>query len=329
MERFLSVLGVVLLSTVFLVACVGDYFSRTQACVPQEGGFAAGNQPAVEPVAIDGKRAMGYLKDVCDLGPRMSGSPAMKKQQDLVRDHFTKLGAEVQLQTFSAKQVSQPNAVDMANLIISWQPKSKKRAIICAHYDTRPIADQEPNPQDWKKPFLSANDGGSGIAFMMELGHHIKKLKLEVGVDFVLFDGEEYIFNANKDKYFFGSKHFAQTWIKNGKQPMYVGAVLLDMIAGKNPKLPVEGYSWSRAKDLTTDIWTIAAKQGCTAFVSKVVHYVKDDHIALLDAGIPAIDIIDFDYPHWHRLTDTPASCAPEGMEQVAKVLTVWLQTLK
>lgn len=329
MERLLTVLVPVLCSSVLLAAGTGHFLCHVGECASQEGGFAAGNQPAVDPVVIDGKRAMGYLKDVCDIGPRMSGTPAMKKQQDLIREHFTKLGAEVEMQPFSAKQVSQPNAVDMANMIISWHPKSKKRAIICAHYDTRPIADQEPNPQDWKKPFLSANDGGSGVAFMMELGHHIKKLKLEIGVDFVFFDGEEYIFNADKDKYFFGSKHFALTWAKNGKQTKYVGAVLLDMIAGKNPQFYAEGYSYARAKDLVVEIWNIAAKQECKAFKQNVKHHVKDDHIALLDAGIPAIDIIDFDYPHWHRLSDTPASCAPDGMEQVAKVLTVWLQKLK
>jgi Zn-dependent M28 family amino/carboxypeptidase len=217
----------------------------------------------------------------------------------------------------------------MTNLIVRWNPKAKKRVILCSHYDTRPIADQEKDPKDWKKPFVSANDGGSGVALMMELGHHMAKLKLDVGVDFVLFDGEEYIFNADKDRYFFGSEHFAKAWAKAGKQPQYVGAILLDMIAGKNPKFPVEGYSYTRAKPLALEIWSIASKQGCKAFQQNVGDYVKDDHIALQNAGIPAIDIIDFSYPHWHRLSDTPASCDPNGMDQVAKVLSVWMQQLK
>jgi hypothetical protein len=302
---------------------------RSTAATAQTGSFATGNQPAAEPVQINGKRAMGYLEDICELGPRMSGTPAMKKQQELIRKHFTKLGAEVQDQKFTAKQLSQANEVDMLNLIISWHPKAKNRIILCSHYDTRPIADQEKNPKDWKKPFVSANDGGSGVALLMELGHHIKNLKLNVGVDFVLFDGEEYIFNANKDEYFFGSKHFAANWKKNGKQPKYQAAVLLDMIAGKNPHFPAEGYSYSRAKNLVTDIWNVAAKQGCKAFKGNVGDYVRDDHIALLDAGIPAIDIIDFSYPHWHRLSDRPENCAPDGMDQVARTLTVWMQTLK
>ncbi|MFO0968336.1 MAG: M28 family peptidase [Gemmataceae bacterium] len=85
----------------------------------------------------------------------------------------------------------------MTNIIVSFRSEKKRRVILCSHYDTRPIADQEPNPRDWR-PFLSANDGGSGVAFLMEMAHHLKDLKTSVGVDLVFFDGEEYIFDAKK-----------------------------------------------------------------------------------------------------------------------------------
>src|SRR5439155_4233849 len=124
--------------------------------------------------------------------------------------HFDDLGYKVEKQAFQAKQLSQEKTVDMTNLVVSLHPESKRRLILCSHYDTRPIADQEPDPRKWREPFVSANDGGSGVAFLMELGNHVKALKLEVGVDFVFFDGEEYIWNAKRDEYFFGSKHFAQ-----------------------------------------------------------------------------------------------------------------------
>src|SRR5207302_4382349 len=112
-------------------------------------------------------------------------------------------------QTFMAKQNSVKGQVEMTNIIVSFQPEKKRRVILCSHYDTRPIADQEPDPRDWRKPFVSANDGGSGVALLMELGNHMKDLKTNVGVDFVLFDGEEFVFNR-QDEYFFGSKHFGQ-----------------------------------------------------------------------------------------------------------------------
>src|SRR4029079_19316706 len=148
-----------------------------------------------------------------------------------------------QAQAFEAKQKSQTKAVPMANLIIACHPQQKRRVILCSHYDTRPIADQEPDPRKWREPFVSANDGGSGVALLMELGHHMKDLKVEVGVDFVFFDGEEYIFDAKRDKYFFGSEHFAQTWRKTKDRPVYGGAILLDMIAGKGSRFPIEGNS--------------------------------------------------------------------------------------
>ncbi len=284
---------------------------------------------ALLPVQIDGKRAMGYLKAICDIGPRMSGTKGMKQQQDLLREHFTKLGGKVTMQEFLTRQESRANPVKMANMIVSWYPDRKRRVIICSHYDTRPIADQEPDPRKWRETFVSANDGGSGVALLMELGHHMKDLKTGVGVDFVFFDGEEFIFDPNRDKYFLGSQHFAKTWRNQPNRPQYLAAVLLDMIAGKNPRFPAEGYSFARARPLVLEIWRIAAQQNCHAFQQRVGDHVRDDHLALQQAGIPAIDIIDFSYPHWHRLSDTPANCSEVGMDQVSRVLTVWLKRLQ
>ncbi len=280
-------------------------------------------------VPFNGQRALGYLEDICAIGPRMSATAGMQRQQELLRKHFQDLGGKVQMQTFMARQVSRPTPVEMANLIVSWQPQRPRRVILCSHYDTRPIADQEPDPRRWRDRFVSANDGGSGVAFLMELAHHVKEIPTAVGIDFVFFDGEEYIFDRQADEYFFGSKHFAQAWRKDQTRPQYVAAVLLDMIAGRNAQFPVEGHSWQRSRALVVDIWRIAAELKCPAFQNRHGHQVLDDHLALQNAGIPAIDIIDFDYRHWHRLSDVPANCAPDGLEQVARVLDVWLQRIK
>jgi glutaminyl-peptide cyclotransferase len=285
--------------------------------------------PEVKDVPFDGKRAMEYLESLCAIGPRMSGTPAMVKQQELIRKHFDKLGLKVRSQDFTAKQTSQNKAVDMTNLIVSFHPDKNRRIILCSHYDTRPIADQEPDPRKWREPFLSANDGGSGVAFLMEMARHMKDLMLNVGVDFVCFDGEEYIFQRERDRYFFGSEHFATDWKKNKRQPSYVAAVLLDMIAGKNAKFPVEGYSWLMHRDLCLDIWRTATEVRAAAFKEQIGERVQDDHLALQRAGIPAVDLIDFEYPHWHRLSDTPDNCSPEPMVQIAKVLGTWMQRLK
>jgi hypothetical protein len=283
-------------------------------------------------LTIDSKRAMGYLRDICKIGPRISATEGMKKQQELIQKHFEDLGFKVEYQRFKAKQNSQTEKVDMANMIISFHPEREKRIMICSHYDTRPIADQERNELRWRDPFVSANDGGSGVALLMELAHQMKDLKTNVGIDFVLFDGEEYVFRQRGDDYFFGSRHFGAEVKKGNRGKIkYSGAVLLDMIAGKKASFPVEQNSGWRQPQLVREIYGIAAELKCNAFkpdeFSKVA--VEDDHMALNRAGIPAIDIIDFDYPHWHRLTDVPENCSPETMEQVARVLLVWMQRAK
>jgi hypothetical protein len=110
----------------------------------------------------------------------------------------------------------------------------------------------------------------------------------------------------------------------------YSAAILLDMIAGKGASFPVEQNSGFQAGPLVKEVWGIAAELKCAAFKNGWGRFaVEDDHIALNRAKIPAIDIIDFEYPHWHRLTDTPENCAPEAMDQVARVLLLWLQRTK
>jgi glutaminyl-peptide cyclotransferase len=157
-------------------------------------------------------------------------------------------------------------------------------------------------------------------------------MRTEVGVDFVLFDGEEYIFDPSPegDKYFFGSEHFAKDYGRKKTQVNYVGAVLLDMVGGKNARFPVEQHSWIKASPLVKELWGIALEMKVPAFQNQFSNSaVLDDHIPLNDAGIPTVDIIDFEYPHWHRLTDVPSNCSAESLTQVARVLIVWVRRQK
>jgi hypothetical protein len=327
------VAGLVILGLVGIGLLMLEFFSGNAEKKGDRDRFAADRDVPATPVPFDAKRAMGYLEDICKIGARISGTEGMKKQQELLEKHFKKYGGKITWQRFTARQRSVPKPVAMANLIVSYHPDRKRRVILCSHYDTRPIADQEPNRLRWHDVFLSANDGGSGVAVLMELAHHMEDLKTEVGVDFVFFDGEEFIYESRSvfnegDKYFFGSEHFAREYAKVRSKTTYTGAILLDMVAGKGARFPKERNSARMAKALVEEVWGIAAELKCTAFsngYSKVG--VEDDHIGLNRIGrIPAIDIIDFDYPHWHRLTDVPRNCSGESMEQVAKVLSVWLQ---
>jgi hypothetical protein len=165
----------------------------------------------------------------------------------------------------------------------------------------------------------------------MELGHHMKSLTTNVGVDFIIFDGEEYIYDPNPgaDRYFFGSEHFASEYRRTPPTHKYIAGVLLDLVAGADPKYRYEQNSLFHAGEVVRGVWSIARELQVNAFLPEYGDDVLDDHIALNRAGIPTIDIIDFRYPHWHRLSDTPEHCSGVSMTNLAKVLTTWATRVK
>jgi hypothetical protein len=282
----------------------------------------------LKPAPIDGARAFAYLQKIVAIGPRPAGSRANDRQRQMVAQHFQALGATVQEQPFQGTDPLSGDPVSMANLVGSWFPERTARVVIACHYDTRPFPDQEPNPRLRRQPFLGANDCASGVALLMELARHLKPETTPWGVDLVLFDGEELVY-GNAGTYFLGSKEFARRYSaarRAGRTKNYYAAgIVLDMVGGKNLRLPREPYSLRFARGLVTDVWGVAHRLGARAFVDDVGREVLDDHLPLNDARIPTIDIIDFDYPHWHTADDTPENCSADSLAQVGRVLTAWL----
>lgn len=288
----------------------------------------------VKEVPYDAERSMKYLKQLWDLGPRICGTDGIKKSQEAITKHFEALGGKVEKQEFQAKQRSRRDKTPMTNLIVKWYPEKTKRIILCCHYDTRPIADQEAERRNWNRPFIGANDGTSAVAMLMELAHHMKGLTPAVGVDFVFFDGEEYIFNndpVSGDNYFIGSEHFAREYATNRANLgfTYEGAMLFDLCHHDGAVLRVEMNSWESANGLCTQIWKLAEASGAKSFKFERGEAVRDDHLALNAVRIPAVDIIDFSYVHWHKLSDTIDKVSPKQMAEVAKVAMAWVQTAK
>lgn len=299
-------------------------------------GFAQDKDPlaGVKEIPFDGERAVKYTKQFCDLGPRISGTDAIKKQQEIMIKHFETHGGKVIKQEFQAKQRSRKDKTPMMNLIVQWYPEKTKRVILCCHYDTRPIADQEAQRVNWNKPFVSANDGTAGVGMMMELAHHMKAIGPAVGVDFVFFDGEEYVFDTNPvggDDYFIGSEHFAKEYAKNKTKLGYTydGAMLFDLCNHEGAVLRVEMHSWEFANALVQQVWKVAELVGAKSFRYERGESVRDDHLALNSAGIPAVDVIDFGYANWHKLTDTIDKVSPKQSSEVAKVAMTWIQLIK
>jgi len=283
------------------------------------------------PAPIDGKRAFGYLKQICEIGPRTAGSPANTRQRKLVSDHFAKNGAKVTEQPFRAIHPVTGEQLVMSNLIGSWKPDSLQRVVIGAHYDTRPHPDQEVDPDRHKLPFLGANDGASGVALLMEIANHLTDLETPWGVDLVLFDGEELVFGNDPrvGEYFLGSIEFARIYTaRRDRRPTtmrYAYGMVLDMVGGRNLQLNQEPNSLREAPELVREVWAVARNLKANSFHSRAGREVLDDHLALIRAGIPTIDIIDFDYPYWHKADDLPENCSAESLAEVGRVITAWL----
>jgi glutaminyl-peptide cyclotransferase len=219
--------------------------------------------------------------------------------------------------------------VQLTNLFIEWHLDRKERVLLAAHYDTRPFPDRDPrNPRG---SFIGANDGASGVAVLMELGKAMPKFNGPVGVDFVLFDGEELVFREG-DPYCLGSEYFAKQYSTKPPEHKYRWGVVLDMVGGKDMRLLQEGNSvrWPDTRPLVQQIWTTAARLGVREFIPQMENQITDDHVPLHDiGGIPTCDIIDMTYKAWHTQADTPAQCSAISLGKVGWVISEWLKELK
>jgi len=306
------------------VHCLAVVLTACAAIGPHRGR-------ADEPEPFSGPRAFAHLQAICGLGPRPSGSDAMVKQRAMLAEHFRAAGGTVSGQAFTIRDQRTGRPVHLENLIVEWHPARRDRVLLGAHYDTRPFPDRD--PVDPKGTFVGANDGASGVALLMELARAMPALAGPVGVDFVLFDGEEYVF-SQRDPYFLGSTFFARQYAaaQQAKPPQahrYRCGVIVDMVADGDLEIWQEQRSvgWPDTAPVVESIWAVAARRGVRQFVPRPKYTIDDDHVPLRMIGrIPTCDIIDFDYPHWHTTQDLPEQCAGESLEAVGGVLLEWLR---
>lgn len=262
-------------------------------------------------------RAFGFLEAQCDFGPRIPGSEGSRKCIDFMVQQLENAGATVQQQPFIFSNPLTGEQVMAANVIGSFGNQSN-RIVLCAHFDTRPYADEDPDPAKRKMPVPGANDGASGVAVLLEMAEQFKNHPPPAGVDMVFFDAEDSGIEGNNLSWCQGSRYFA----KNPIVPHFPEyAVLLDMIGDRDLQIPIEGYSNRYAPQLVQKIWSRAEALGLTPFVRQTTGYVVDDHLELMKAGIPAVDLIDFDYPYWHTVEDLPKHCSAESLAVTGRLL--------
>lgn len=259
-------------------------------------------------LAFNGTRAFTFLEEQCAFGPRPPGSDNLTQCREYLISVLEGYGWTVRIQNWSFQETLLRNIV--AGAILA------PRLVLLAHYDTRPIADNDPDPTNRSKPILGANDGASGVATLLELAAILPETARN-SVALLFVDAED-SGNINEWPWIIGSTHYVNNLTTIQKDGIDA-VILLDMVGDADLQIKREQSSTPR---LVNVLWAIASHLGYSHIFQNVSGYTLiDDHRSFLDAGIPAVDIIDFDYPYWHTLADTPDKCSPDSLETVGRVV--------
>jgi hypothetical protein len=273
---------------------------------------------APEASAFDGKRAYEWVRRQVAFGPRAPGTAAHDSCfADLVA--ALRRNAEVvEADTFRYASPDLGKEVRLMNVLARFRAKDPRRILLAAHWDTRPWADKDPDSTRRSQPILGANDGGSGVAVLLALAERLKRRAPAIGVDIALFDGEDLGTDANPNGYFRGSKRYLE-WRASEPPPLFV--IVLDMVGRKDAAFYWEGNSYEQASNIVLLVWNRAKDLGLRQFRSGVKFSIADDHIPFLQSQIPAIDVIDFDFPEWHTHRDDLSVIDPGTLEAVGRVV--------
>ena len=249
--------------------------------------------------AFKGEAALEYARAQVAFGPRVPGTEGHRKTGDWIVEQMRARADTVEVQSWThVTQAGQ--SLPMRNIIARFRPGVESRVLYVAHWDTRPIADNDRNLGAKMRPIPGANDGASGVALLMALADALKDTPPLYGVDLLFVDGEDFgefgkweDTTQNKDV-LIGSQYFARTAPKS-YQPLF--AVVWDMIADANLQLYQEQHSIEHAPEVVTRVWGMARELGYGKyFIPQGKGYITDDHLPLLQAGMRAINVIDIDY---------------------------------
>jgi len=258
-------------------------------------------------LSFDGDMAYAFALDQCAMGPRPSGSPQNVMLGDYITERLKEYGWDIVEQEFVY------DALPIRNIV--GKKGSGPVVILGAHYDTRPIADKD--PVDTTQPIIGANDGASGVAVLLEIARVLTVPDGGLQIWLAFFDAED---RGSIDGWPFsvGAEYMAANL---QERPIYM--VLVDMVGDSQQVIYWETHS---DPALLTELWDIAKELGYDDhFVPQFRWGLTDDHLPFLKRGIPAVDIIDFDYPYWHTTQDTCDKIAADSMERVGRLIQEWL----
>lgn len=275
---------------------------------------AAGSTTAT----FDGGRAFADLKNIVAIGPRPAGSEGARRTREYIKQQLAAIGLTAVEQAFD--QQTPAGLTKMVNVSATIPGSGQGRLIIAGHYDTKLFKEFT---------FVGANDAGSSTAFLLEFARALKRRTNAVPIEILFLDGEEAVGEWSTGNTF-GSRYYVDAAAKAGTLKQIKGMILVDMIGDSNLAIKRESNSTPWLKDA---IWSAARQLNRPEFVAESMP-IEDDHLPFLAAGVPAVDLIDLDYPdasmgYWHTAEDTLDKTSPKSLQAVADVLLAALPAIE
>lgn len=262
-------------------------------------------QPAAS--RFNGTRAFEDLRKLVLIGPRPSGSARIEQARVYIQSQLAAAGLKVERQEFKAD--TPIGAIAMANLVATLPGDRPERLVIAGHYETKRFETFD---------FVGANDAGSSTAFLIELARALRGRQNRFTIELLFFDGEEAIVDWTGDDHTYGSRHYVAAAQADGSLDSLKALVLVDMIADRDLAIRREGNS---TQWLTDIIWESARRLGHERHFLPSTTYIEDDHVPFLQAGIPAVNVIDLEYPAWHTQGDTMDKVDAKSLQIVGDVV--------
>jgi glutaminyl-peptide cyclotransferase len=266
--------------------------------------------------AFSGASALNYTARVVAFGPRPPGSEAHRKLQNYILTELRRFRCEVVEDAFTAQTPLGP--IPMKNIVARFAGISGKAVAITGHYDTKSLPGLR---------FVGANDGGSSAGFLLEMARTLSARPRRHDIYLIWFDGEEAIVQWSETDSLYGSRHLVRRWRQDGTLERLTALINVDMIGDKELAIVREAHStlWLRER-----IWQIAAELGYQRHFRNEVVEIEDDHVPFLRAGVPAVNLIDFDYgpghSWWHTEQDTLDKLSPRSFQVVGDVVLEFIR---
>ncbi len=273
-----------------------------------------GSSPAL-PVEFEPDSAWVALTSQLAFGPRVPGTDAHRACADWLAARLAACGGRVERDAFTYRD---PAGLDwpLENILGRFGPEGGARLLLVAHWDTRPWADEDADPARRLQPFPGANDGASGVAVLLELARVFSRRSPPGGVDLLFADGEDLGRSDNPEGFCRGTRRFAERGLGS-----YERGIVLDMVGDVDLGIPIEQNSFRLAPEVVDWVWERGRRLEPGVFAARLGPNVIDDHIPLIEAGLPTVDVIDFDYPYWHTAGDDVSRVSAASLGSVGRVM--------